>query len=150
MSRARRLVAQVALLPVLYAVSLPNPDLFAAVISVLVLATLPVNGTVAGILIWTSRQAPHVDTLRERADDAVSLFLMSLAASATALVAAALRAGIELPGRPVLALLAWLCLLVAVPALGWLGTWRTFWLPLVLRRRADERAAAAEDTLPPA
>lgn len=140
--RGRRLLAQVLLLPILYALSLPDPLLYTNVIFLIAFVTVPINGTVAAILIWSSRQAPEIETLRERADDAVTLFLMSLATAGSALVSILLRLGFELPGRPTLAILSWLAILIVVPALGWLGTWRDRWLPAVRAHLAERKAAA--------
>lgn len=138
--RAWRVLAQLALLPVLYGLSLPDPEGFGTLVAYALLAGPAVNGAVAGVLVWTSRQAPGVETLRERADDAVTLLLISLGAAGVAVVVILTRAGIEVPGRPLLALLAWALLLVVVPSLGWLRTWRHYWADLLpgRRRQPDE------------
>ena len=139
MTKGRRFVVQLGLLAALYVLSLPDPKLFIIVIKVLVLITLPINATVAALLVWTSRHAPDIDTLRERADDAVTLFLISLGLAATAWLIPVLQFfGIVLPGSPALVFLSWIALLVAVPALGWMGTWRDYWMPVVRRREKAE------------
>jgi hypothetical protein len=131
MTRARRLLIQLALLPVLYIVSLPNPTTFTIVVAVALFIPPAITGAVAGVLIWSSRQAPTLLTLRDRADDAVTSFLQSMGAAAVGTVALLTNFGIILPGKPVLALLTWICILIAVPAIGWMGTWRDVWRPLV-------------------
>lgn len=134
MTRGRRLLAQLILLPVIYALSLPDPTLFTSTIYAIAFVTVPINGTVAAILVWTSRQAPEIETLREHADDAVTLMLMSVATSAAALVSILLRFGVEVPGRPALSLLSWLAILIVVPAIAWLATWRRLWLPQIRKK----------------
>jgi hypothetical protein len=131
MRRERRLVAQLLLLPALYLASLPDPAAFATLISMAVVVAPAVNLTVAGILVWTARQAPGIETLAERADDAVTLALMSVGAAAAGFLTLARNLGFEFPGRPTIAMLAWVLVLISVPALGWLRTWRTRWLPAV-------------------
>lgn len=137
MTRGRRLLAQVLLLPVIYLLSLPDPALFTNVIFVIAMVTVPINATVAAILVWSSRQAPEMEVLREHADDSVTLFLMSLATAGTALVAVLVRLGFAIEGRPTLAILSWLAILIAVPAIAWLGTWRRIWLPQIRRRNGS-------------
>lgn len=137
MTRGRRALAQFVLLPVLYVLSLPNPIVFANGIALVLLFSPAVTVTVAGILVWTARQAPGIETLRERADDAVTLAEMSLGAFGLAVLTLAMNFGVAVPGRPVLSLLAWVCVLIVVPALGWLATWRRYWLPQVRDLPAD-------------
>lgn len=136
MSKGIRLALQVALLPILYFASVPDPATFSLVISGILLVSPAVNVTVAAILVWTARQAPDIVTLVERADDAVTLALMSLGGAAIGAVSIARAAGAVIDGRPVLALLAWVLLLLSIPALAWMRTWRDYWLPRA-RREAD-------------
>lgn len=145
MTRGRRFFAQVALLLGLYLLSLPDPLLFTNVIIVIAFVAIPINAAVAGVLIWSSRQAPEIETLRERADDAVTLLLMSFATGGTAVFSILQRIGFTFPGRPVLALLSWLVILIAIPAISWLGTWRSLWLPEI-RRRLSPRDSDPADT----
>lgn len=135
MTRGRRLIVELSLFPALYAMSIPDPVIFGLVISVILVVIPAVTGTVAAVLVWTSRQAPDVETLRERADDSVTLFLVSLAGAGIGIIVIFKAFGIEFPGRLGLALLAGALLLIAVPALGFLRTWRSYWMPLVLKRR---------------
>lgn len=145
MTRARRLGFELALLPLLYVLSVPSRDVFVALISGLLLFPPAINWTVAAILIWTSKQAPEIESLRERADDAVTLALMATGGAAAGAVQLATLAGVVIPGRPILAVLAWVLILVSVPALGWLRTWRDVWLPHM--RRSIAADAEAEGTV---
>lgn len=131
MTKGRRLGFQVLTLPVLYLLSLPDPATFSLVVAVALFVPPAITGAVAGILIWSARQAPTLLTLRERADDAVTSFLQALGAALVGSIVLLSSVGITLPGKPALALLAWVCLLIAVPAVGWMGTWRDVWFPLI-------------------
>lgn len=115
--------------------SLPDPFAFGVVVAAVLLPSPVVTGTVAAILIWTSKQAPDVETLRERAEDAITLFLMSLAAATVGVIALLSAIGVTLPGRAGLSLIAYICLLIVLPAIGFLRTWKSYWLPLVMGRR---------------
>lgn len=139
MAHFRRALVQLALLPVLYVASLPNPAVFGLVVGILLLIPPFVTAAVAGVLVWTSRQAPEIATLRERADDALTAFLQALGAGAVGAVVLLQAAGILIPGRPALALLAWVCLLIGVPSIRWARTWRDYWLP-AMRRQHEEQA----------
>lgn len=142
-TRGRRVVWQLLLLALLYVASLGDPITFGSAIGFLLLLPPAFTVTVAWVLVWTSRQAPEVESLRERADDAVTAVLQSVGAALVgAVVIATNVAHLIIPGRPALALLAWVCLLIGVPALGWLRTWRDVWLPVVLGRRAGPRPPA--------
>lgn len=134
MTKGRRLAAQLLLLPALYVASLPDPRVFGIVVSAALLLPPIWTGGVAALLVYTSRQIPEVETLRERADDAVTSFLQALGYAAVGVLVLASTLGIILPGRPTVAFLAWVGLLISVPALGWARTWRTYWLPLLRRR----------------
>ena len=142
MVRGRRFLVQLGLLPILYLLSLPDPILFTTAIALVLLVSPTITGTVASLLIWSSRQAPSIETLRERADDAATSFLQSLAAAFVGGLVILTRLGFTFPGRPSLALLAWLLLLISVPAIGWLGTWRNVWLPKLrqARKKGDSDA----------
>lgn len=132
MTRGRRLLVEVALLGMLYLASLPNPGFFTATIKGLVLVTLPIVWSVAGVLLWSSRQAPHIETLRERADDAVTSGLIQFALFLVSFGPAALAwFGLSTPQNMVLVLLSWVAILNAVPSIGWMGTWRDVWVPLI-------------------
>lgn len=140
MTRNTRLVIELALLVVLYVASLPDPGFFTATIKGLVLLTLPVVWSTAGVLIWSSRQAPHIATLRERADDAVTsgliqfaLFLVSFGPTFLAWL------GLTAPQNMVLVLLSWVAILNVVPSIGWMGTWRSVWLPLIRPSTSPEQ-----------
>lgn len=141
-----RLLVQLALLVVLFALNLFDENIFLVVVALALLVIPPVNWTVAGILIWTSRQAPHVESLRERADDAVTLALVSTAAAVGAAVGIARVFGVDVStlGRPVIVLLAFGFILVALPAIDWLRTWRDVWLPMVY----DDSNPKAEESIP--
>lgn len=129
MSRGRRFIAQVLLLLGLIALS-GDDGLFVAVVSVAVVAALPVNITVAAILNWTARQAPEIDSLRDAADNSITLSLQSAAAASLGLLTFLPReVRVAVGGHLVLVALAYIVLLNAVPAVGWLGTWRHVWLP---------------------
>ena len=132
------------MLPALYVASTWDPQGFSTFIGFVLLLPPGFTFAVAGVLIWTSRQAPDVETLRERADDATTAALQSLGAALVgAVVLATNVAHITIPGKPALALLAWVCLLIGVPALGWLAAWRRHWLPLLRLREANAVTAAA-------
>lgn len=148
MTRGRRLGLELVLLPVLYLASLPDPDTFVVAMSWVLVLTPAVNWTVAAILVWSARQARDVETLAERADDAVTLGLMSTGGALAGLVTIVRTFGFEVDGRPVVALLAWVLVLVSVPAIGWLQAWRRYWLPIVRNRMAtaEEPATPREGT----
>lgn len=149
LTRGRRAAVELGLLPLLYVLSLPNPAAFGQAIAYVLLASPAITGTVAAILIWTSRQAPEFETLRERADDAVTSFFQAVGGAAVGAVAILATFGITIPGRPTLALLAWVMLLIAVPAIGWLTTWRSTWLPMLRRRQAEVAIASTEGVSSP-
>lgn len=141
MKRGKRLAAQLVLIAFIIGLSLLDEDVFVLVVSLILIPLFIISVSVAGILIWTSRQAPEIETLRERADDAVTGALASGLSAVAALVALGREPierlyGIVIPGRPVLGAIACVLILVAVPSLGWLGTWRNVWLPKVQRKRA--------------
>lgn len=136
MTRGRRVILQFVVLGLLAAIDLIDDKLFVNLISIVLVILPPINWTVASILIWTSRQAPEIESLRERADDAVTLALVSTAFAGAGLVAVARIFGVIVPGRPALVLLAFAGLIATVPAVAWLGVWRSVWLPML--RRSQE------------
>lgn len=127
-----------AVLFTLSAIAAVDEDLYLNVLSV-ILIVLPVCGwTVAGVLVWTARQAPDVASLVNRADDAVTLAIASSVGAIAGFITLARLFGIVIPGRPVLVLLGFALVTVSVPAIGWLGVWRDVWLPMVRNRRSAE------------
>lgn len=127
----RRFVLEFILLIVLAILNIIDQNVFLFVVAVALLLIPPVNWTVAAILIWTSRQAPGIRSLKERADDAVTLGLISSSAAVAGGIALVNILGFKLTGlgRPSLVLLAFALILVSVPAIDWLRTWREVWLP---------------------
>lgn len=143
MRRGRRFVWQVLLLPVLYLLSVPDSVLFANAISVLLLVAWVLSGVIAAVLVWAAREAQSVGALEEAADDAVTRFLIATGTALVAIVSLATNLlGITLPGRPFVAVLAWVLLLNGVPAIGWAARWREYWVPLVRERWASWRGRA--------
>ncbi len=129
------MVWQVLLLPGLYLLSLPDTATFANIVSVLLLGTFVFAWVVAIVLGWAHRQAPQVEALEEAADNAVTRALIaSGAAMAGVITIAANLLNFVVPGRPFVAVLAWVLLLNVVPSVGWATRWRDYWVPLVLER----------------
>lgn len=137
MTRGRRLAAQLVLLVVLFVLEAIDDNLLYGVVGAALIVIWPFSLVVAGLLVWTSRQAPEIESLRERADDAVTLALLVSAAAIAGGVAIGKLYGVQFFGKPALVLLAYALLLGSVPAIGWLSTWRTVWLPMLKLRRPD-------------
>ena len=89
MNRGRRFAVQIILLAGMLALASYDDGIFVVIVSAVLLPLPFINGTVALILIWTSRQAPEIDSLRNRADDAVTLTLASLAGAGAGLISLA-------------------------------------------------------------
>lgn len=136
--RVRRLIGQLALLVILMGVNLLSEDLFLLLVAVALVLAPPISITVALVLVWTARQAPNVQSLQERADDAVTLALIASAGAGAAAVALGRIFGVDFDlGRPALVLLSYGFILVTIPALDWLRTWRDVWVPMVTREREE-------------
>lgn len=132
-----RFILQIALLVSLYVIDAFSDALFLDVVALVLIVGPTASITVAVILKWTAGQAPDIVSLRERADDAVTLALASLgfAIAGASVVWRAL--GFVIPGRPVVVLLGYGAMLVLVPGIVWMGTWRSVWLPLVRKRKEE-------------
>lgn len=145
--RIQRLVGQVILLPFLYLASLPDQAAFANLVSLALLIILTVNVTVAVILEWTHRQDQTIESLTEAADNAWTRVLIALGAAGAGVISLAFNVlGVTIPGRPFVAVLAWILLLNAVPALGWATRWRDEWLPAVRGKLSRSPADGDGDT----
>jgi divalent metal cation (Fe/Co/Zn/Cd) transporter len=133
----RRLVVQVGLFVSGATVEFISQDVFVVVVALLIVALPIASWTVFGLLLWTSSQAPDIQSLYERVDDALTLALVStLAAIVGLLVLGRLFHIIDAPVGPVITVcLGWIVVGVSIPALGFLRTWRDIYLPMVQRRR---------------
>lgn len=135
MTRGRRLAIQVALLPVLVALAAADDRMFQLAVAIEIIIVWPISLAAAGILVWLSKSAPDIDSLRESADNAVTTALISTAIAAAGAVAVGRVLGVvEVPGRPVIVLLAYGLVLAGVPSIAWMGTLRRVWLPMLRRR----------------
>lgn len=87
------------------------------------------------LLSWASRQAPEIKSLRARANDAFTLFIASSAAGIAGAFALGRVTGLfRIDGRPVLILLGYMIVMMSVPAIDWLSTWRDVWSRMLDRR----------------
>jgi hypothetical protein len=145
MTRGRRLAGQLAVLPVLGALSMASDDAFTLAVGIEIVVVWPITVAVAIILTWIVHLAEQPDTegivrpapasLIEAADDMVTVALISSGiAVAGAVAIARIVFEVQFGGRPVLVLLGWALVLVGVPALSRLGTLRHVWLPMLAGR----------------
>lgn len=80
----------------------------------------------------TAEAARVPATLREAADNAATTALIATGLAGAGAIALARIAGFNVfTGRPVLVLLSWALVLVAVPSISWLGTLRRVWIPML-------------------
>ena len=132
--RANRVLFQLALLVALALTDLYSDGLFLVATAAILTVAPTALWTVAVVLKWASRQAPDIESLREKADDAVTLALAATGFAIAGAVVFVRLANIQVPGRPVVVLIGWGALLVLVPGLTWLRTWRGIWLPYVTNK----------------
>lgn len=132
----RRVAALATILGSMVLVYSVSDLLYTAIVS-LSLVVLPVaDWTVFAILLWTSKQAPEIDSLRERVDDMLTL---SIAATTLAVIGALvfgrIAGFITIQVGPIVTIgLGFAAVLISVPALGALRTWRDVWLPKLRER----------------
>lgn len=134
-----RLFVELGILASMIVVNAIDGQLYLNLIS-LSLVILPVAGwTVFGLLLWTARQAPDIQSLHERVDDALTLALITTVAALIALEVLGRQIGIITApiGNWVTVALGYIVVMISVPALSFLQTWRSVYLPMV-RRRRDE------------
>lgn len=143
MSRGIRFLAQLAVLPALWALSMIDVALFQLVVGISVLVGFLVSWAVALGLVLLARIAvrhgPVPASMTEAADTASTIALIEtgIALPAAYAVARALRIVDADPnvGRIMLVGLGWALVLVAVPAYAWVSTLVRVWLPMIERRR---------------
>lgn len=142
MTRVRRVLVQLALLPVLWVIADVSRDAFTTVVAISLLVVWPLSLAVAGILVWlvrTAEQDPEhrgvPATLAEAAENAVSLALVETGLAAVAGIAALRLFGIVIGGQFALVILGWSLIILGAPSLSWLRTLRDVWIPMLNRRR---------------
>lgn len=116
-----------------------NALLYTAIVS-LSLVVLPVaDWTVFGILLWTSNQAPEIDSLRERVDDMLTLSIgATVLAVIGALVFGRITGIVTIQVGPLITIgLGFAAVVISVPALGALRTWRDVWLPGLRKNKIE-------------
>lgn len=145
MRRPRRLLLQIALLPLLWALATADTNLFTIVVALVAVIAWLLSGAVAAILGWLAHVAEAEAamgglavpaSLAEAADNALTMFLIATGIAVAAGLGAARVLGVLPPVGPILlAFLGWALVLVGVPAISWLGTLRRVWLPMLGRLR---------------
>jgi hypothetical protein len=134
-----RLAVQIAILISMIVINAIDGNLYLNLIS-LSLVVLPVAGwTVFGLLLWTAKQAPDIQSLHERVDDALTLALVSSVAAVIAAVVLGRMLGVITIslGNWVTVGIGYIVVGVSIPAISFLRTWRNVYLPMVRRRRDD-------------
>lgn len=156
----RRLALELGVLGTMVAVAAYNPDLYAGVIGFVLLPVPIIQWAVWGYLATKVRESKsqglYLQPLVDRANDARTLAEASTAATIAGILV--LLRQFEVIG-PVdrqwyLVILSFCLLMLVVPALVWLRTWRAIWLPALHRQRQirkdnDALADAAHRELPP-
>lgn len=133
----QRLITQLAILTSMSAVYLVDGGLFVNLVSIS-LVILPVaTWTVFGVLLWLSNQAPDIESLHDRVDDALSASLGSTAAAVVgALLLLRLIGVITAPIGPFISIgIAFVVVTVSIPSLSILRTAVRVWLPIIQRRK---------------
>jgi hypothetical protein len=145
----RRLLVQIAILASMLLLNAISADLYVGLVSISIVALPVASWTVFAMLLWTSQQAPDIQSLSERVDDALTLSLISsVAAGIGTLVLGKLLGFITTPTVSIVTVgLGFIVVEVSIPAIGFLRTWRDIYLPMVRGKRADriEREAVIAD-----
>jgi len=148
----RNLAIQGFILASMVGVAIVNEDLYIAAIAVSLLILPPINWSVAGVLIWTSRQDPSVRSLADAAENAMTWAVSStVAALIGALVLGRLMGFVPNQiGSVITVLLGFVVVTGSMPAVRFLRTWREVWLPLVRMEQlpGNYRATRMGDTEP--
>ena len=133
------LAIQIAILIVMLGIAAISIDIYVGLVAVLLLVLPAVNWTVAGVLLWTSRQDTTVRSLSDAADNALTWAVNSTVAAIVAGMVLARSLGLlSSPiGSVTGVLLGFIVVTGSLPALRFLRTWRDVWLPMV--RRRDEQ-----------
>ncbi len=139
MKRLRRLLVQIALLPILWIVAGVSTSALTVAVAASILVAWPVSIAVAGILVWLVLHAERnrgsaPESLVEAAENAVSLALVESGLAVAAGLSVLRMLGVEISGRPIGVLLAWALIVLGVPSLSWLRTLRDVWIPMLNRK----------------
>lgn len=146
----RRLAFQFFILVSMAVVAYFNEDVYVALVSLLCLIAVPINWSVAGVLLWSSAQAPDIRSLADRADDAVTLAVNSTVAA----VVVALILGRMLGFIPVAVSLAitvglgFIIVSNSLPNIRFAQTWRDVYVPILRSRNISVGRASAEPSPP--
>lgn len=120
-----------------------NKDAYVALVALVLLFLPPINWSVAGVLIWTSRQDPTVRSLADAADNALTWAVNSTAAAIVGVLVLAQAMGLlqHQTGSVVTVMLGFIVVTSSLPAFRFLRTWREVWMPMILRGEHDPSPA---------
>lgn len=131
----RTLVIQACILISMAVLAVVDSNAYLVIVSVSLLILPPINWTVAGVLLWTTRQDPSVRSLADAADNALTLAISSTAAAFVALLILGRAVGIlPIPvavGNIISVMLGFIVVTSSLPAFRFLQTWREVWMPMV-------------------
>lgn len=135
MKRAKRFLAQLALLPVLLLINAIDRGVFQALVVLSIVVIWPISVAVALILVWLSREAERLDgpipeSMVETTDNAVTNALQY-----TGLVGAVVLVyWLDRGGGLWFVALSWSIMLGGFSPTAWLRTLRLVWWPMIQRR----------------
>lgn len=159
----RRLAFQFSIFISMGVIAWVNVGLYVLLASLSILITVPINWSVAGVLLWSSNQAPDIKSLADRADDAITIAINStVAAVIVGLVSARALGLISVSTSLAITVgLGFIIVSNSLPNLRFLQTWRNVWVPMLRERNisvglapaapsSPEPSGPAADPVPPA
>lgn len=140
----RRQVGQVVILVPMIAVALADAGIFTVLIGVMLVPLAVFQWAVWVYLRSKLRLAEELGfslpTLNDRVEDALTHALASTAGAFAGMLVILRGAQLigTVPRELYLVIIAYVLIIITVPALGWLDNWRQVWLPSLRRQRAED------------
>lgn len=124
-----------------------STDLYVGLIALSIIVLCAASWTVFLLLLWTERQAPDIQSLHDRVDDALTLALVSTVAAVIGFITLGRLFGLitVTVGTFITVGLGFIVVEVSIPAIGFLRTWRDVYLPMVRGKRDVREAQEATD-----
>jgi hypothetical protein len=144
----RRFLSQIVILISMVAVASLDLRLYTNLVLLSIIVLLPVCWGAAAVLLWSSAQAPEIDSLSDRADDALSIAVNSTVAVILALlvIARALKIINEQVTTALTVGLGFIIVTSALPSIRFLQTWRSVWLGMIVQKARDQAEEELDDS----